>query len=589
MKYLVCRSILLLIGLYLFESSAYSYNLLKPLGTAESGSDLIELFDEENNSENSEKITGYIAFVIGDRRIRFSVNGYTKGKLICTRDDKDKNIVRIHPVKGSSKSHLEIKRIENEIVVAFIDFDIEPGIGPKRIGEFHETMKPDEYNQRFPILETYLAGRELIDLANGISNKHNREEGVFELLEKLAVSRPSLKSVLAKRTDICDFAIYFPENVSNRIHPVYILRDKVRNSRFVALVDENNPDNRIVFESYDTKTFLLNGNEKVEMPDEDAKQKKQISLYNLKSIDGFAKKLTCRKLAAINLSKYLGYNSGVSFARGISLNFKKSLKTRDNLKLITLAHRDMAGRRSSFPIYLVDLGALEEFELKGNEKETMTLEEVNDSNGKYIAFKKTDIRVFPEWLTDIQQDRYEYFRRIVEITDKETVYEVYRRLDQDDRITSIHIADDNKTFTVEGLEINSKPIVFKAMHFHLSLLLYAMCDYIETYNIEKIVISESLKNVAINNLEEMIEAGWGSVPLEFVPENIDGEEAWFAKERKKYYWNMSRTDDLDVKERKAKQALLKMQDNLFVFFPVSMRSKPALEIGQNMQIIDTSK
>lgn len=489
-------------------------------------------------------------------KVFFYKNWFTMDKIRIEHDAKNPNIARIYPSAVKTRSCLKVEKDNDEIKIVFIDYRKQKK-RPAYIGAFRK--KIGRTNTCYlGSLENFTAGKRLVDLANGISTGKNRAQQVHALLQGIAKKKPFLKEQVKYEIFLGLFDFYFTKPVEMGITPVSIIRDRKENTRFFALVDELKPSNYIVGECDGDRIIILGKRKKEILTRKKMKGKGRISLNSFNAGRIFYRTMEYRrelKLLKVDKERNSHTYSETTFTKNITISLQPDQNINHERYWLTMSGGWL--NRQIYPHYLIDLNVLESYKNSG--RWPSTLDKIDQSKGKYIAFTYQKGWYLPEWLGIKTQKIYQYFYKVGKINENNVIYFVYRRVAKEDRITTVYIAEDQSTFTVEGLKINKMPVVFEADHIHLSGLLYLFLKYFKGQKDINISISKSLEKLIPTDISRY---GHIKIPSMLSKRTFNKKTFWFLSNAKEYRWTPFRKDDPFIMGMQAHYVMIMAKRNI---------------------------
>ncbi|MFC1808185.1 aminotransferase class V-fold PLP-dependent enzyme, partial [Candidatus Omnitrophota bacterium] len=535
-------------------------------------------------------LTYHLTVGLGDRKtiVRLYAPWYCRDKLVV-RSDIPSGKSRLYAnLDSEPRQYLELSIIDDQIAMAFFDRDSNGSptcdvewvpLNTKKTG--------GRLDQGLGSLERYACGRRLIDAAMGIAESGmQRRENVFSMLSKFdddqQKSRLRINDRQKLRRRINDMAIKLGRiklqlgyQVADGITPLSVLGDRPRNTRFFAIIDEHDPENYMVFEITENgvKVFGENDQQFFCMPD----KRRSISLSALIDGAGFMQKVSSRRvLYALEVDQITKEGTIIahkSLTRGLAVNLTPS-QVGDGSRFWIQADGDIPDENGEnvFVSYLVDMDIIHQVKLE----RLPSLEDIDGSSGRFVAFEYEKY-THPEWLYFRQNGSIEFFHRITggdgsmddgsQLEEDGRRYAVYRRIDSDDRITSIRISEDRKEFTIEGLKINDEPVVLQANHIHLSAFLYVIDSILKDDNPARVPtkikdaihISPNLRAL-IPDEDDIIRQGKGKLATSFSYQRGSG---WIASSARTARW-VTRSQKHDVRRALAMRNINEVKESLLV-------------------------
>ncbi len=396
------------------------------------------------------------------------------------------------------------------------------------------------------------------------------EARVFERLKKNAERRPRLNLRVKQTRMRLGFPLDIRPFVAEGVAPVRIIKDSIFRPRYFAIVDELNPSNYAVF-----KVDILEGGRRrisaIGYDGDEAVVSSCDSNYALGSFragKAFYARLANRKS---HISKAdCVYQSGAGAGNPYShISFTKSNGKQKGIIISLVPVTDGSQDR-----YWLTPGSAYDKDEEGqtvfaclidlkNERLKRPpvlpgLKEIESSGGKFVAYPP-EIHSAQDWLKVNQNGAYQYFQNIGMIEEGGRPFVVYRRIDKEDRITAINIAPDRGSFTVEGLELDGKPIIFEADNIYLSTLLYLLTNdneedlgFLPADVKSRLSISPKLRNLVCDT-EHIARQFHAKIPTSMRQRMIGGSPQWCLGDCKEIHW-MSRWGD-EVKRELALKKL----------------------------------
>lgn len=435
---------------------------------------------------------GMIRFSVAGTIVVLAMNWYSADKIWADKSAASSGVVRVFPSGTSEGPYLEVRKESDEIVLAFVE-PAGDSVPARRIGEYRQPIKPGPVSREYiPTLDRLEAGRRLLDLAHGIPpSGEERARRVYEMLHEMAGDRPTLSEPAALTMRLSSNAFLgFSEFVRDRLNPVRVISDRQRGARFIAVVDEQDPENRMVFEVRGEELLSLGARE--ERKSDPGVAKKVYPLAHFEAGQNFYKNLSRRPLDLTPVAH--GKQNIAGLLRGVFINLSSSEGGGELFWLTGFKSGRTSYREESFA-YLVDSGSFPPPE------SVPSLQEVSRSGGDFIAHP-ADGWAAPDWMAERQDGSFQYFRRWGVTADPSgKSWVVYRRMDAEDRLTAVRMADsDPVRFTIDGLSIDGRPLVFEGGkgNLHLGAFLHVL-DGLS----DRVSISPALRSLAATE-EQML-------------------------------------------------------------------------------------
>jgi len=330
---------------------------------------------------------------------------------------------------------------------------------------------------------------------------------------------------------------------NNGIAPIRIIRDKKTRPRNVAFIDRLNPSNYIIIRIDDigkgkARLSALGYEEDVAEVSTGINSTR-FTISRLKAGREFYRRLANRNAECLkaDLTKKIGKMAGSTYSHITLAN------NPDIVISITPSDNPEEDRCWLTPgvgyEYLAEIDGENEavaclVDLKCDEmKKPSTLPslfEVAASGGQYVAYPASGWTP-QDWLRIKQNETYSYFQNIGATQEGEERYVIYRRIDENRQITVIRISPDRRTFTIDGLTIDGKPIILEAGYVHLGALLYVFLSDHKGNEVAHpakksgISISPSLRRLACT-LDQLVSQGRAKIPNGWREEMVEGEKIW---------------------------------------------------------------
>ncbi|MFH1752634.1 MAG: hypothetical protein ABH875_00465, partial [Candidatus Omnitrophota bacterium] len=378
--------------------------------------------------------------------------------------------------------------------------------------------------------------------ASAVSYAGDDPAEALQVLQQAADREPRLKFTIAQLTRRLSFKLNFREFVARQIAPVDIIKNRFDNPNLFAMIDKFNPSNYIVFKA----EILPDGKIKTWVVGDQDDFVVTNSNQDRKSLDSFgAGKIFYDNLAnrEVHQLKKLDEKdaNGLPYAHTAFVN---RTDAHEQITINLVPDMDPAKERCWLSPFSTKYEGGEEalfclVDLKSDAlrapQALPDLDEIQHSNGKYVQYP-SDGWAPQDWIIIKHDDAYNYYQNIGILGHDTDRRVVYRRLDEDGRIAAVRISPDCKTFTIEGLLIDGRPIVFEAGYMHLGVLLYVLTnddhdelgllpDAAKYKGKPRITVSPSLAQLACN-LDQIIPLPKAKLPTEWLRKSDSGKTVW---------------------------------------------------------------
>jgi|GEM_PF-1209042 len=524
---------------------------------------------------------------LGKKPFYLFLNWYTSRRVAVDRSGSGQGAVRIYPAaEPHGTTYLEIARLpiegEGKITIKFVQQG-------KTLATKEEPVQPGKKPQALALLDSHDAGQKFLDWIAGrewlglegplAPSGPERANQVFRLLTQLERENPALSEPVTKaRPSIGGLNILVELRIAKRDVPVRLYRDRKGLSRFVAMVDELHPENRIVFEVLGERKVRVLGDDEILT----AGAADDVPIHSFVAGIRFYEQLKMLKLSLLKEQDDERGSHRGQLAKGIRINLTPMADTSINRRWLTPLHykRGKAHFKEPLPIYLIDTEALARY---ADALPTMT--QVEASQGKFMTVSAIPDWEAPEWMAESEHGQYQYFQKLGMIRDGEKDFWIYRRIDEEDRITAVRMPAGRSPmtparsrgldvpvsagaafFTVDGLEIDGRPLRFEIGHVQLSVLLYLLTDADELGALPEAVqrrihVAEGLAPL-LPDLEMIWDRRRAVLPSELRAGQAQDALQWTARDYGVVNWSGGDPEDLEENIARTKQRLIQARQEL---------------------------
>ncbi|MBU1044076.1 MAG: hypothetical protein KJ915_06720 [Candidatus Omnitrophica bacterium] len=388
----------------------------------------------------------------------FSAKGFTFQKLGIGlgRRKKTKAVILVdleHPdnqiIFFEDKENIKLKKLASGTLAE----DIKLG----RDSQFAAMQRQDS------VLEKTQIGKVFLDTVLGIDNSSlPRARQVVAVLKKLANDNSKLKSSLPVNLAFFskDYILTFSRELRKHSF-ITVLKDRPQRGRFIAIIDELDPDNFVVFERKGNQVFVLGKSEKPLIASL-TKQQKAKSYYftDIQQGADFCRNVS-RSLVSYRVSDQ---NNSFSLRKGMQLHLGSDNRDIGILKVNQVTQATPTGYQikqrpsaldqlilASYPIYLLDPAYV-------NKKVLIS----DFSRSDLLFFDHSRLESYPEYLSIVKHGNLMYLRKIQEdFFASDGKYVVYAKIPDQDIISKINFAEQG-IFTIKGINWNNgNPVRFR--------------------------------------------------------------------------------------------------------------------------------
>ncbi|MFH2137415.1 MAG: hypothetical protein ABII88_02765 [Candidatus Omnitrophota bacterium] len=327
--------------------------------------------------------------------------------------------------------------------------------------QFNEMSRQDSF------LERTTLGSAFLDEVFGLSQESKPRAGdIVKALTELAKSNPKLKKPLPITLAFFsqDYILTFSRELI-KYSSVSVLRDREQRGRFIAIVDELNPENFVVFERRGEKVVLLGNNEQAII----GQLVKKETSENFYFSDYTESAKFCRTVSR-ELVTYSPTKSASSFSvrKGLQLHVGVDNQDIGILKVHQVTQATTSGQQikhrpptetesliwESYPLYILD----EDFP----QVLPMETTPIRWGNPEFLTFPVETQKEWPDFLNHSISGENRYYQKIEGIyLRKGKKYTVYKFIRRQDVITKI-IFNQDGTFNISGITWNNGiPVAFR--------------------------------------------------------------------------------------------------------------------------------
>lgn len=400
---------------------------------------------------------------------------YTAPRVLVDKTNARAGIVRFYAKTDAERGfRLELSYAEKgrALKAAYIENDVTLETSDLQVTALDEAGESEPSPSRsIPFFESYPAGRRFLDRLHGLpASGAAREAAVFALLENHADLNPQLTEPLAQeQVNLGGMNFMISRIYADRKYPVRLYYDRVAERRFVAFVDEFDRTNRVVLESLGQGRVRVLGEPESVVT---GKTNQVVTLHNFDAGARFYDRMTVKPAGLLSESE----RTRTALVQGISIAVSPTVTASEEPRWLTAAGATqldrVRGTGGYWPVQLVDKARLD-----ARAAAAVSLPEALADAALWRVLPAVDEWEAPDYIGDTIGDVREYFHRVGRQADDDGIeWEVYRRIERDDRYTSIQIAGDRVTYTVEGVAIDGRPLIFSAGYQQLSLFLYALAE-----------------------------------------------------------------------------------------------------------------